>query len=303
MKIFVTGGSGFIGTEVVKEAIKRGHDVLALARSEKSETLLQGLGATTVRGSLDDLAVISEAAKQSDSVIHLAFTNDFSDFDGAVQKDINVITTIGDALTGSNKPFVNTSGTLTVQNLGRPATEQDFAEETTGRAESEALSLSFAKQGVRATAVRLAPTVHDVGRQGFGTIFAQMAARTGKTGYVGDGKNVWPSVHRRDAAKLFVDALEKGVAGSVYNAVAESGISFKEIIQTIGDAMDIPVEHFTDDQAAEYFGWFAHTAVTDNPTSSEWTQQAMDWHPVETGLLQDMRTFLSNPTNIEQLKK
>ncbi|WP_057895160.1 SDR family oxidoreductase [Lacticaseibacillus brantae] len=303
MKIFITGGTGFIGTEVVKEAIARGHEVVGLARSDKSAALLQGLGATAVHGSLDDLEVISNAAKASDGVIHLAFTNDFSDFDGAVQKDINVITTIGEALIGSDKPFVNTSGTLTVQNLGRPATEQDFSEDQTGRAQSEALSLSFAKQGVRATAVRLAPTVHDVGRQGFGTIFAQMAARQGKTGYVAQGTNVWPSVHRKDAAKLFVDALETGTAGQVYNAVAEEGVSFKAIIQVIADAMHLPVNHFTDDEADTYFGWFAQTATTDDPTSSVWTQQALDWHPIETDLLSDMRTFLANPDNIAQLKK
>lgn len=303
MKIFITGGTGFIGTEVVKEAIARGHEVVGLARSDKSAALLESLGATAVHGSLDDLEVISDTAKASDGVIHLAFTNDFSDFAGAVQKDVNVITTIGEALIGSDKPFVNTSGTLTVQNLGRTATETDFPDDQTGRAQSEALALSYAKQDVRATAVRLPPTVHDVQRQGFGSIFAQMAARQGKIGYVAQGTNVWPSVHRKDAAKLFVSALEKGTAGQVYNAVAEEAITFKAIIQTIADAMNLPVNHFTDDEAATYFGWFAATAMTDNPTSSEWTQQNMDWHPTETDLLSDMRTFLSQPDNIEQLKK
>ncbi|HAT53877.1 MAG TPA: NAD-dependent dehydratase [Lactobacillus sp.] len=303
MKVFVTGGNGFIGQAVVKGLLDHGHSVLALAHSEHSAQQLIAAGATPLQGSLDDLEILAEGARNSDGVIHLAFTNDFNHYDDAVAKDMAAITAIGDALKGTNKPFVNTSGTLMALGLGHTATEQDRVTDPVGRAASEALALSYGNKGVRASVVRLAPTVHDVQRQGFGSILAQMAATQGKIGYVGSGDNVWPSVHRNDAAKLFVAALEHGEPGAVYNAVAEEGIPVKDIINTIATTLNVPVEHFDEATAKQYFGWFAPTVEQSNPTSSVWTQQALNWHPTEAGLLTDMTTFLSNPDNVQALKQ
>lgn len=303
MNVFVTGGTGFIGPKVVQILLAHGHKVTGLTRSDQSANRLLDLGASVVRGSLTDLTTIATAAKNSDGVIHLAFTNDFDDYDGAVAKDEATVKAIGDALIGSNKPFVNTSGTLTASNLGHVATENDHAEIPTSRGKSEALALSYAKQAVRATTVRLSPTVHNEQRQGFGTVLSQMAIMHEKTGYLGNGDNVWPSVHRDDAAALFVAALENGKAGAIYNAVAEEGIAVKTIIATIGNILDIPVVHFDATEAPQYLGWFADTTRLDNPTSSALTQQELDWHPTHTGLLADMTAFLSNPANVTALKQ
>ncbi|MCF6164452.1 Epimerase-dehydratase [Furfurilactobacillus rossiae] len=303
MKVFVTGGNGFIGQVVVKTLIKHGHEVLALAHSDHSAQQLTQAGATPVKGSLNDLDTLSTAAKSSDGVIHLAFTNDFNHYDEAVAKDMAAVKALGDALANTDKPLVNTSGTLMAVGMGRTATEQDHMAHPVGRAASEALALSYAQQGVRASVVRLAPTVHDVQRQGFGSILAQMAVNQGKIGYVGDGANVWPSVHRNDAAQLFVAALENGEAGATYNAVAEEGVPVKTIVETIGNTLRVPVEHFDEETAKAYFGWFEPTVVGSNPTSSTWTQAALDWHPRETGLLDDLKTCLSNPANVAALQQ
>ncbi|GEK29381.1 SDR family oxidoreductase [Furfurilactobacillus siliginis] len=303
MKVFVTGATGFIGAKVVQILLAHGHSVVGLARSDRSAQQLADWGATAVHGTLDDTKVIAQTAEQSDGVIHLAFTNDFSDYKGALSKDQAAISAIGDALAGSNKPFVNTSGTLMVTGLGRDATEADVTSDAAGRGASELLSLSYADKNVRTSVVRLAPTVHSEARQGFGTLLAQLAAKQGKIGYVGDGANVWPSVHRDDAAELFVAALEHGQAGHVYNAVAESGIAVKDILTTIGTTMKLPIEHFTEQEAAAFFGWFAQSITVSNPTSSAQTQAELDWHPTHTGLLADLTTFLSNPANVDRLKQ
>lgn len=302
MKVFVTGATGFIGSKVVEILLANGHQVIGLARSDRSADKLTAQGAEVLRGDLDDTATLAEGAKNSDGVIHLAFTNNFDDYEGALAKDQSAIRAIGDALVGTNKPFVYTSGTLIAFNLGRPATEDDAAPEFS-RGTSEKLALSYADKGVRATAVRLSPTVHSAQRQGFGTILAQLAAIHGEIGLANNGTNVWPSVHRDDAAALFVAALENGEAGGVYNAVAEEGITVKDIVNTIATTLNVPVKQFTDAQAKEFYGWFADSVKIDNPTSSDKTQKTMNWHPTGNDLLSDLQAFLSVPANVKALKQ
>ncbi|AEV95953.1 SDR family oxidoreductase [Pediococcus claussenii] len=308
MKIFVTGATGFIGTAVVAELLNRGHQVIGLARSDRSEEKLRNMGANVLRGSLEDLDVLAAGAKESDGVIHLAFTNNFNDFEGAVKLDVAAITAMNEALIGSNKPFVNTSGTLMAANLGHIADENTPSNDPMGRAVSTQKSLSYSNQGVRATAVRLSPTVHDETRQGFGTILSGIAALNKKAAYIGEGNNVWPSVHKLDAAKLFVDALEKGQAGSTYNAVAEEGISLKAIATKIGSLLEVPVVSLKAEDAVPYAGpFFGNALQIDNPTSSVLTKKELGWNPTHPTLLDDLSTFLSDSANvallIEQMKQ
>ncbi|WP_439442683.1 SDR family oxidoreductase [Listeria aquatica] len=303
MKIFLTGATGFIGSEVVYELIHRGHQVIGLARSEKSADKLKKMGADARLGSLEDLDVLAKGAAESDGVIHLAFTNDFTDFQGAVTLDVAAVRAMGDALVHTNKPFVNTAGTLMVSNLGRMATENDKENDLTGRSLSTQTSLSYSNQGVRTMAVRLAPTVHDENRQGFGTILAGIALQNNKAAYVGDGLNVWPSVHLLDAAKLFVDVLEKGESGKTYNAVGEQAIKLKDLLTEIGNLLQVPVTSISPEDAITYGGpFFGNALQIDNPTSSELTKQELDWHPTHPTLLSDLNTFLSVPENLEHLK-
>ncbi|PWG00364.1 SDR family oxidoreductase [Levilactobacillus bambusae] len=302
-KVFVTGATGFIGSAVVDELLQRGYQVTGLARSDRSAKQLTDKGAEAVSGSLTDLDVLAEAAKQSDGVIHLGFTNDFNHMDQAVKQDVAAIEAMGDALVGTNKPFVNTSGTLMVAFTGRPATEDDAGDPSQLRTESEVTSLNYAGQAVRATAIRLSPTVHDETRQGFGTIAASIAVNNGYSAYFGAGQNEWPSVHRLDAADLFVKAFERGVAGTVYNAAAEEGIPFKVIAETISQTVGIPLKSLAADEAKAYAGpYFGPTLQINNPTSSAKTQAALGWNPTHPTLVEDMTTFLSSPANVDHLK-
>ncbi|GAY73999.1 SDR family oxidoreductase [Lentilactobacillus kosonis] len=303
MKIFVTGATGFIGSTVVDELLRRNHSVIGLARSDRSAQKLTDKGVEVLRGTLEDTEVLAEGSKNSDGVIHLGFTNNFDDMAGAVEQDVNAVNALGEALAGTNKPFVNTSGTLMVAYQGRPATEDDAGNDKELRTRSEKAALGFVAKGVRVTAVRLAPTVHDASRQGLATVAAQIAIKNGAAAYFNGGTNEWPAVHQLDAANLFVDALEAGTAGSVYNAVAESGIQFKDIATTISTTLDLPLKSLTADDAVEYAGPFlSNTLQLNNPTSSDKTQRELNWHPTHPGLLVDLKSFLSNPDNVEYLK-
>ncbi|WP_268913629.1 SDR family oxidoreductase [Lentilactobacillus sp. SPB1-3] len=303
MKIFVTGATGFIGSAVVDELLRRNHTVIGLARSDKSAQKLADKDIEIVRGSLTDTDILTEGAKNSDGVIHLGFNNNFDDMAGAVEQDVNAVNALGNGLIGTNKPFVNTSGTLMVAYQGRPATEDDAGNDKELRSRSEKTALGFATKGVRATAVRLAPTVHDATRQGLATVASQIAIKNGAAAYFNGGTNEWPAVHRLDAAVLFVDALEKGQAGSAYNAVAETGIPFKDIATTISTTLGLPLKSLTSDDAIEYAGPFlSNTLQSNNPTSSDKTQRELNWHPTQPGLLADLQSFLSDSKNVEYLK-
>lgn len=303
MKIFVTGATGFIGSAVVDELLRRGYTVSGLARSDSSAQKLTAKGVEVLRGTLTDFDVLAKGAKESDGVIHLGFTNNFNDMAGAVEQDVNAVSAMADVLVGTDKPFVNTSGTLMVAYQGRMATEDDEGDDNQLRTRSEKKILSYVDKGVRATAVRLSPTVHDATRQGIATIVSQIAIKNGVAAYIGDGTNEWPSVHRLDAAELFVEAMEKGTAGSIYNAAAEEAIPFKDIAATISQSVDIPLKSVPADEAADYAGpYFGATMQINNPTSSAKTQKELGWTPSHPGLLADMATFLSDPANVEYLK-
>ncbi|KAK2946056.1 putative SDR family oxidoreductase [Blattamonas nauphoetae] len=303
MKVFVTGATGFIGSAVVDELLRRHHTVLGLARSDSSAKQLTDKGVEVLRGTLEDTDVLAEGAKNSDGVIHLGFTNNFDDMAGAVEIDVNAVTAMCNALTGTGKPFVNTSGTLMVSYQGRPATEDDAGSDEQLRTRSEKTSLSFADKGVRSTVVRLSPTVHDETRHGLASVATQIAIKNSAATYFNGGTNEWPAIHRLDAANLFVDALEKGKAGSAYNGVAESGIPFKDIAATISSSLGLPLKSLTSDDATEYAGPFLGRGFQiNNPTSSAKTQAELNWHPTHPGLLADLQAFLSNPANVEHLK-
>ena len=240
MRVFVTGATGFIGSAVVRELIEAGHQVLGLARSEASAAALVAAGAQAHRGSLDDLDSLRSAAAASDGVIHLAFIHDFfADYEAATSMDLRAVQTIGAALEGSGKPFVITSGTLMLTFFlpqGRLGTENDVADagSVAPRAIAENTVLALSRRGVRSSIVRLSPSVHDTRRGGFTEALVAIAREKGVSGYVGDGSNRWPAVHRLDAARLFRLALEKAPAGSVLHGVGEEGVPTRTIAEVIG---------------------------------------------------------------------
>lgn len=292
MHVFVTGGSGLTGPAVVAELIAAGHSVTGLARSDAAAARLESLGAVPHRGSLDDLDSLRRGAEAADGVLHMAFGGDFADPDGMIRRDRTAIETLGRALGGSGRPFVSTSGTL-VMPAGRVGTEQDEPDPSgiAGfRLPGERACLGFAAEGVRASVVRLAPTVHGPGDYGFIGMLVDTARKTGVSAYVGDGGNRWPAVHRLDAALLFRLALEKAPAGSVLHGAAETGVTLKSIAETIARGLGLPAVSLSPDEAAAHFPspFMAVVYGCDAPVSASSTRELLGWTPVHPTLLDDL---------------
>ena len=317
MRVFVTGATGFIGSAVVEELIGAGHSVTALARSEEAGKKLSAKGVQPHLGNLDDMQSLRSAASAADGVIHLAYMHGLGQIPFAqrlriilgglptsivsrflkvsANADRCAINAIGEALQGSGRPLVTTFGTLGLSHEGfravKPATEEDEADPLSpgiDRAKNEETVEALASLGVRATMIRLAPSVHGDGDTGLVPQLIGIARKRGQSGYIGDGQNRWPAVHRRDAARLFRLALEKGVAGARYHGVGEEGIPFRSIAEVIGRKLNVPVGSITAKEAAKQFSYFGGFAATDNPSSSTRTRTQLGWEPTEPELLVDL---------------
>jgi nucleoside-diphosphate-sugar epimerase len=290
MRVFVTGASGFIGSAVVPELIGAGHQVVGLARSDASAEALTAAGAQVHRGALDDLDSLRSGAAASDGVIHLAFIHDFSDYGGSVKTDLRAIETLGAALEGSDRPLVIASGVLGLA-TGRVATELDMPDPdavASPRAAGLQATVALAARGVRSSGVRLAPTVHGEGDHGFMATLIGIARDKGVSGYVGDGSNRWPAVHRLDAAQLFRLALEKAPAGSVLHGTADEGVPIRAVAEVIGRHLDVPVVSIPREQAGEHFGWLGAFLAADAPASNTRTRKMLGWQPTHPGLIEDL---------------
>lgn len=286
MKVFVTGASGFIGSAVVQELIQAGHEIIGLARSEASATAIRQAGAEVLLGGLEDLEVLKLGATQADGVIHTAFIHNFNEYAKAAEVDKAAIKAMGEALAGTNKPFVVTAGIL-----GLPLIDGVVTEESRSAGAprgSEATAMELAAKGVNASVIRLPPSVHDKGDQGFIPFIIHLARTRGVSAYPGDGSNHWPAVHRLDAAKLFRLALEKGEKGALYNAVGDSGIPVKTIAELIGEKSNLPVAGVSGEDVAKHFEWMSRFIGFDSPSTAVKTQELLAWKPAQKGLLEDV---------------
>ncbi|WP_251096227.1 SDR family oxidoreductase [Streptomyces sp. Caat 7-52] len=294
MRIFVTGASGWIGSALVPDLVEAGHHVIGLARSDASADALAAAGAGAVRGTIDDLDVLRDAAASSDGVIHLAFKHDLAfggDFQGAAEADRRAVDALGDALAGTDRPFVLASGLLGVA-PGRVATERDMpaaeGSPVAVRAATAKATLALASRGVRSSVVRLSPTCHGDGDNGFMAALVATARAKGVSGHLGDGAHRWPAVHRLDAARLFRLAAEQAPPGSVLHGAAEEGVTLRDIAEVIGRHLDVPVVSVAPEDAAEHFGWLGGVLGLDAAASSTLTRVLLDWEPVQPGLLADL---------------
>ena len=288
MRVFVTGATGFIGSAIVRELIDAGHRVLGLARSDAGAKSLIAAGAGVQRGSLGDFESLRSGATAADGVIHTAFIHDFANYGPAAEADRRAIETLGSALADTDRPLIVTSGTLLAQRQGPLATEEDAHNPNFPR-KSEDAALALAGRGVRASVLRLPPSVHGSGDHGFVPQLISIAREKGGSAFIGDGLNRWPAVHRLDAAHLYRFVLEKGNAGATYHGVADEGVSTREIAEAIGRGLNVPVVSKSREEAADHFGWIARFFGIDGPASSAQTQQRLGWKPVQRGLIADLK--------------
>ncbi len=300
MRVFVTGASGWIGSGVVPELLDAGHQVTGLARSEASAAALIAAGVQVHRGTLDDVDILRDAAAASDGVIHLAFKHDIAfsgGYQDAADADRRAVETFGDVLAGSDRPLVIASGTFGVA-PGRVATERDGHDRSpelaaTGdgpqdRLATAELALSLADRGVRSSVVRLPPTNHGDGDNGFMAAIVATARDKGVSGYLGDGANRWPAVHRLDSAHLFRLALENAPPGSTLHAVADEGVPIRDVAEVIGRHLDVPLCSIPATDAAGHFTWLAGFIGLDAPASSTLTRELLGWQPTHPGLIDDL---------------
>lgn len=294
MRVFVTGASGHIGSAVVPELLRAGYEVVGLARSDGSAAALAAAGAAAQRGDLDDLDGLARATAAADGVIHLAFKHEAmrsGDFAGAVAADLRAIEAIAAALDGSGKPFVSTSGTGMLAQLGitgRPGAEHDVLQ-AGPRIDAENTVIALAGRNVRSSVVRLPPIVHStLDHHGFGPTLIGIAREKGISAYVGEGSNRWPSVHTLDAARVYRLALEAAPPGTRLHAVADEGVPFRDIAEIIGRKLGVPTTSIPAEDAGEHFGFLGAFVALDNPTSSTATQELLGWKPTHPGLIEDL---------------
>jgi nucleoside-diphosphate-sugar epimerase len=298
MRIFVTGASGWIGSAVVPELLGAGHEVVGLARSDASAHRVEAAGAAVRRGDLEDPDGLAKAAADSDGVIHLAFQHELAfggNFAAAGAADRQAVEAMGAALAGSDRPFVLASGLIGL-NTGRVATENDGlvaspevrVNPAGGRAATALLTLSLRGIGVRSSVLRFAPTVHGDGDSGFVASFVGIARQRQVSGYVGEGTNRWPAVHRSDAARLARLAVEAAPAGSVLHAVADEGVPFRQIAEAMGRHLDVPTTSVAPEDVAEHFGVMANFVGLDSPVTATITRGLLGWEPTGPGLLEDL---------------
>jgi nucleoside-diphosphate-sugar epimerase len=290
MKVFVTGATGFVGAAVVGELLAHGHQVLGLARSDRSADGLGRMGVEVLRGDLEAPETLRQGALTSDAVIHTGFVHDFSRFAAACAIDRTAIETLGAAVENTKKPLVVTAGVAFLDAAGPVAVEADptFPPSDAYPRASDAAARALSDRGIPTNVMRLPPSVHGKGDHGFVPMLIDIARRTGRSAYIGDGDNAWPAVHVHDAARAFRLAVERGPSAEKYHAVAEQDVPFRKIAEAIANGLGVPCVSLSVEGARQHFGWFYGFASLGQRTSSDRTQARLGWNPTGPDLLTDI---------------
>lgn len=289
MQVFLTGSNGWVGSMIARELLSAGHRVVGLVRSKDKADAALAAGVIPLIGSISDLEVIRAGASAADGVVHTAFGLDISKIAQLAEEDRQAIKTFGEVFAGSTRPIIVTSG------LGLLPSGEIFTEDARPplipgfpRA-SEQTAFALADQGLHASVVRLPRSVHGQGENhGFIPMLAAVAREKGISAYVGDGQNLWPSVHRLDAARVFRLALEKGAQGQAFHAVADEGVPYRDIAEAIGRQIGVPAKSLTTDEANEHFGAIAMWVSGNGPASSTQTRTFLGWAPEQVGMIADI---------------
>lgn len=292
MKVFVTGATGFIGLALVPELMQAGHEVLGMTRSEKGAEVLRSLGAGVHNGSLEDVERLKAGAAQADAVIHLAFNHDFSKFQANCEEDRRAIEAMGEALAGSGRPFIGTSGVLVGKPIpGHPLDEDDTKPTDGFPRMSEEATLELAGKGAKGIVMRLSQ-IHDTQKQGLVSFMIRVALEKKVSAYVGDGSNRWAAAHVSDTARLYRLALENGTSGSKWHAVGEQGVTAKDIAEALGRSLSLPVVSISPEEAPAHFGFLSHFISLDCPTSNTKTRERLGWEPTGPTLIEDLNQLV-----------
>ncbi len=313
MKVLVTGANGFVGSAIMRELQERGHETVGLVRSKEAAEQLQKAGIRAIRGSIEREELLRDATKEMDAVVHTAFFHKFSQagfsaktrillggspsnipgrFMGeAVGAECRAIRAIGEGLSRKSGKIVIAIPTMTLK-AGAVGAESDAGDPGSvggGRVASERTLLELDGRGISGSLVRLPPIVYGTGdRGGLLPSLIRIARSKNEAAYIGDGMNRWAAVHRSDTAKLFALAVEQSESGSRFHAVAEAGMPFKQLAESIGKNTGKPVRSLQPAQAGAYFGWLSSFAAADNPVSSERTRERLGWKPEERSLSEEM---------------
>ncbi|KAG9410886.1 hypothetical protein AC1031_018911 [Aphanomyces cochlioides] len=203
--------------------------------------------------------------------------------------DGRVIRALGESLAGSNRLLVVASGMVTKPSDDRTPDESvGVIPGSHPRGESEVATEAVASTGLRVVILRLPPSVHGEGDKAFIPLLMSTAREKGVAAYVGNGENRWSAVHRLDAAVLCRLIVESATESGRVHAIADEGVSFREIAETIGKRLNVPVVSKTPEEADGHFGWFGAFVAMDFARTSEWTREKYGWKPVQPSLLQDM---------------
>ena len=289
MRVFLTGANGWIGSAVTRNLVANGNQVVGLVRTKEKGEAFAAIGGTPLVGSLGDVDAIRAAAHDTDGIVHTAFGLDFTKMKEMAEEETRTINAFGEAFAGTDRPIIITGGVLLTspgevfQEDARPPVLPAFP-----RA-SEQSAFALAELGLRAMVVRNPRSVHGQGEtHGFVPMLAAIAREKGMSAWVGEGDNLWPAVHRLDCARLYCLALERGVGGEAYHAIAEQGVPFRRIAEAIGRQLGLPSRSITPNEAEAHFGGIAMFAAGNGPACSERTRKALGWEPREADMIADI---------------